>query len=85
MKRFSILLVVVLSILSSPLFGADEPSSSPKPIPAFRPAMKAALEALKQRQPRLPLPAPEQQSGVNNGRMRVTYLPESWGSGGSRD
>src|SRR5262245_54820846 len=84
MNRFSILPVVVLSILSSPLFGADEPSSSPKPIPPFRPEMKAALEALKQRQPGLPLPAPDKQSGVNNGRMRATYLPDSWGSGGAR-
>ena len=55
-------------------------------IPATRPAVKRALEALKQRQPRLPLPPPteeERQAAgdrplVNNGRMAAIYLPASW-------
>jgi alkylhydroperoxidase family enzyme len=43
--------------------------------------MKAALEALKSRTPRLPLPQSDA-GGVNNGRMRAAYLPESWGESG---
>lgn len=57
-------------------------SAQPKPIPASRPAMKQALDDLKHREPRLPLPAPSEEdkaSGdqrrlVNNGRMRQHYL-----------
>lgn len=49
-----------------------------------RPEMKKTIEALKQRESRLPLPAltaEEIASGrrsVNNGRLRSIYLPESW-------
>jgi alkylhydroperoxidase family enzyme len=46
--------------------------------------MKQALEALKDRTPRLPLPQGDGQGGVNNGRMRAAYLPEGWGAGGGR-
>jgi alkylhydroperoxidase family enzyme len=64
---------------------ADEHSDVPKPIPAARPELKQALESLKQREPRLPLPAaPQGGASVNNGRMRAAYLPESWANGGSR-
>jgi alkylhydroperoxidase family enzyme len=60
-------------------------SHEPKPIPATRPEIKEALEALKDREPRLPLPAPSDgEPSVNNGRMRAAYLPETWASGGSR-
>lgn len=60
-------------------------SHEPKPVPATRPEIKLALEALKEREPRLPLPAaPGGESSVNNGRMRAAYLPETWASGGSR-
>lgn len=63
--------------------GEDVPSEKAKVIPATRPELKASLEALKHRQPRLPLPPAEEgeQSGrpaVNNGRMRAYYLPPSW-------
>lgn len=37
---------------------ADEGKSSPKPVPETRAEMLSALEALKTRQPRLPLPPP---------------------------
>jgi alkylhydroperoxidase family enzyme len=80
--------VVVLSLV----FGAgttagwvQEPSAEPKPIPRTRVETKQALEALKRREPRLPLPEPAAEelqranaSGfglVNNGRMRARYLP----------
>jgi len=60
-------------------------SHEPKPIPATRPEIKQALEALKDREPRLPLPAASDgEPSVNNGRMRALYLPETWVSGGSR-
>jgi alkylhydroperoxidase family enzyme len=59
-------------------------SDTPKPVPATRPEMKAALEALKSRTPRLPLSQSDAAGGVNNGRMRAAYLPESWGAGGGR-
>jgi hypothetical protein len=36
---------------------ADEPKTSPLPTPLTRPAMKQALEDLKGRTPRIPLPA----------------------------
>ena len=65
------------------LAAADEPSSQPKPVPVTRPNMKQALEDLKKRQPRLPLPPLTDEekakngdrSPVNNGRMRALYLP----------
>jgi alkylhydroperoxidase family enzyme len=56
---------------------AEEPSSEPKPIPATRPEMKAALEAMKQRQPRIPPPSSASGEANTGG-----YLPETWGGGG---
>lgn len=57
----------------------------PKPIPATRGEIKAALERLKLRQPRLPLPPLEavtagadRRGRVNNGRARRLYLPAEW-------
>lgn len=68
----------------------DGPSDQPKIVPQTRTEMKKALEALKLRQPRLPLPPPSPEDiaagrmTVNNGRMRATYLPEEWSSFRSR-
>lgn len=51
-----------------------------------RPEMKRKIEALKERESRLPLPAltPEEIAAgkrtVNNARLRSIYLPESWQS-----
>ena len=77
---------VMVSLAYSPMsIAAEGVSDAPKPIPATRPEIKQALEALKDREPRLPLPAPaEGETSVNNGRMRALYLPESWVAGGSR-
>jgi uncharacterized peroxidase-related enzyme len=61
----------------TPIAAADEPSATPKPVPATRPALKAALEALRQRQPRIPLP--KVQSGDAS---HDAFLPETWGRGG---
>lgn len=51
-----------------------------------RPEMKRTIEALKNREARIPLPAltPDEiasgRRSVNNGRLRSIYLPESWQS-----
>ncbi len=78
------LLLIGLALLTtSSIIAADRPAE-------FRPEMKRRLEALKERQSRLPLPAPTAEdiaSGrrlVNNGRLRSTYLPESWQSQSTR-
>jgi len=57
-------------------------SAEPKAIPLTRPDMKIALDALKSRTPRLPLPDPTpeeiEKAGkrgmANNGRMRALYI-----------
>jgi alkylhydroperoxidase family enzyme len=66
----------------APSLAADEPSNEPKPVPATRPEMKAALEALKERQPRIPLPDPEHDAAAVDSHRRSEYLPEEWGNGG---
>ncbi len=87
---YALLLVMTITWAAD----AEEPMAEPKPVPLTRPEMKSALEKLKQRQPRLPLPVPqateEDQSGsrpvVNNGLARRLYLPSSWhGSDFGRD
>jgi alkylhydroperoxidase family enzyme len=85
MNRFVLVLASMLTvaIFAACLWAADAPSDTPKAVPATRPEMKQALEALKERTPRLPLPEGGE-GGVNNGRMRATYLPEGWGGGGGR-
>jgi alkylhydroperoxidase family enzyme len=83
MKRILALAGTLISIWASPLVVADEPSNIPKPIPATRPEMKAALEALKERQPRISLPVPgDGEASVNSSRTPADYLPETWGRGG---
>jgi alkylhydroperoxidase family enzyme len=65
--------------------GADSADRA-KPVPSARPAVKQALEALKSREPRLPLPPPTDEERkaagdrplVNNGRMQAIYLPTAW-------
>ncbi len=85
MKRFLVASAFMFTVLISAAAtrAADPPSDTPKAVPATRPEMKQALEALKDRTPRLPLPE-RGEGGVNNGRMRAQYLPEGWGGGGGR-
>jgi alkylhydroperoxidase family enzyme len=85
MNRFVLVSTSILSLAISTacVLAADPPSDIPKAVPATRPEMKKALESLKDRTPRLPLPE-SGEGGVNNGRMRATYLPEGWGGGGGR-
>jgi alkylhydroperoxidase family enzyme len=82
MNRVLILAGALIAVWASRSL-ADEPSNLPKTIPATRPELKAALEALKERQPRIPLPASaEGEPSVDSGRMPGNYLPETWGLGG---
>ena len=69
---------------------AQDPQTGQKPVPITRQEMKEALEALKKSKPRLPLPAltdaEKAKFGakmVNNGRMRLLYLPEELRGGGA--
>jgi alkylhydroperoxidase family enzyme len=72
--------LVVASLMASSTLAADD--NGPKPVPATRVDLKIALEKLKERTPRLPLPATaDGEPSVNNGRMRATYLPASWQGG----
>jgi alkylhydroperoxidase family enzyme len=84
MKYFNTATIIVLFAWPSLLQAEEQLSDTPKPVPATRPEIKAALEALKQRTPRLPLPKSDARGGVNNGRMRAAYLPETWGTGRGR-
>ena len=77
MLRALLTAAAMIVVWASQLNAADEPSEAPKPIPATRPEMKAALEALKQRQPRVPLPL-----GSADGEQHPSLLPEAWGVGG---
>lgn len=57
MFRSTIASLMALLVMSSSLV-ADEPSSTPKEIPATRHEAKKALDALKRREARLPFPPP---------------------------
>ena len=87
MRKIITYLLLWTGVLAVPLAAqADAPSDEPKAVPATRPEIKEALEKLKHRTPRLPLPpvteadraAAGERSVVNNGRARALYLPESW-------
>lgn len=80
-----------MSFVGSQASADERPTNVPKVIPVTRPEMKAALEALKSREPRLPLPqlSPEDiaagRFSVNNGRMRSLYIPAEWSAPRSRN
>lgn len=66
--------IVLTALLLAP---AEPPSGEPKPVPATRDELKAALETSKTARPRLPAPpVVKGERGVNNGRFRAYYLPE---------
>jgi alkylhydroperoxidase family enzyme len=74
---------IVAAAISVNTCAGESASDEPKPVPATRPEIKAALEQLKRRTPRLPLPAADGVDSVNNGRMRSLYLPEAWNANSS--
>jgi hypothetical protein len=65
---------------AAPARAAD--TAQPKDVPLTRPDMKKALDDLKKRQPRLPLPPLTEKEKADgkraggNGRMRAYYLPK---------
>lgn len=69
---------------------ADEPRSTPRPVPLTRPEMKQLLEDMKVRTPRIPLPeltAEDREKlgerGNNyEGRLRYHYMPWTRGEAG---
>jgi hypothetical protein len=82
---------LVLALVGS--VRAEEPATTPRPIPLTRPEMKQYLEDMKDRKPRIPLPdvtAEEAtalgERGLNyEGRLRYNYLGgEGRGGGGGR-
>ena len=77
MRACTAFTIVLTSTLSAGAqTGTPAPSKIAKAIPATRWEMKQALEALKNSQPRLPLPPDDGGGkGVNNGRMRAFYVP----------
>ena len=85
MRRRCLFAAAAFCMLASATLAADG-SAEPKPVPRTRPEMKEALEALKHRQPRLPLPplTAEERARygdrpvVSNGRARALYLPREW-------
>jgi hypothetical protein len=88
--RVAIGIIAVSLAASGSMLRADDPSSSPLPIPLTRPEMKQYLEDLKARKPRIPLPElteeekeklGERGSGYE-GRLRYHYLPGSEARGG---
>jgi AhpD family alkylhydroperoxidase len=86
MQYFRLIFPFLLIGLVCQRHALAEDVAGPKPIPPTRPEAKQALDNLKSRTPRLPLPEPtdeereqaESRSSfglVNNGRMRALYLP----------
>src|SRR5262245_86895 len=87
---------VLMLTLGSVLL-ADEPRSTPRPVPLTRPEIKQQLEDMKSRAPRIPLPELTdeekarlgERGGGYEGRLRALYLNFSDGrsmaAGFSRD
>lgn len=85
-----VLLLTLTSILP-----ADEPAASnvPNRVPLTRPEMKQALEDLKQRSTRIPVPSLSEEEQAKLGdqadkfeaRLRLRYLPHEFQGKWSRD
>jgi hypothetical protein len=74
---------------STALLRAEEPRSTPLPVPLTRPEMKQALEDLKGRPPRIPLPELTEEDKEKLGdrlsyenRLSYHYLPAGAQRGG---
>lgn len=92
MRAISHAIVMIVFMIHRPVGLLADDFNSPKPVPQSRQAMLEALEQLKSRDARLPLPEvsddtmadavgsseslSRQPSVVNNSRMRAMYLPE---------
>ena len=86
--RFVFLSVVAATITGRVVMGADS-LDAPRPVPLTRPEMKQALEDMKGRTPRIPLPelteTDKQKLGDRassyESRLRYHYMPFSEGQG----
>ena len=76
MRRVLVIAGVWICAWGSVNLTAEEPTNVPNTVPATRPELKTALERLKDRQPRIPVPAPSGETGAGG------YLPATWGGGG---
>lgn len=92
MTRFSLICSSLFAVALVGVLHAGDASNQPKNVPATREEIKDALNQLKYRKPRLPLPPPTEDelraakergsasglgSGIiNNARMRQLHLPE---------
>lgn len=72
---------LTLSLLLMVPAADQPPSADPKPVPATRDEVKAALEASKKARPRIPMPPPPEPGTriVNNGNFREYYLSAIYG------
>jgi AhpD family alkylhydroperoxidase len=90
MKLISTMLLLGVGMGSGGVLHAEEPATSPRPVPLTRPVMKQYLEDLKARQPRIPLPPLTEEEKEKLGtrgtsyeaRIRALYLPPGEGRGG---
>jgi hypothetical protein len=90
--RVSFGMTGVLLLAAAGLSIADEQSKSPLPVPLTRPEMKQALEDLKGRKPRFPLPELTAEDKKKLGeratsyeaRLRYHYTPGGEGRGEGR-
>ncbi len=91
--RFSTTVLLGVAVSSAALSVAADSVNAPLPVPLTRPVMKQALEDMKGRKERIPLPelteADKEKLGERStsyeSRLRYHYMPyyEGQGSGGS--
>jgi hypothetical protein len=82
--------VLTIALTLGGVLLADEPSSTPRPIPVTRPEIKRLLEEMKQRKPRIPLPELTEEEkaklgergGAYEARLRALYMSGSGGRNG---
>ncbi len=85
----SMFLGIVTGVMVTSVVAAADSVNAPRPVPLTRPEMKQALEDMKGRTPRIPLPelteADKEKLGERGSsyesRLRYHYLPSSEGQG----
>lgn len=85
MRVFAPVWIAAVSAALAGLARADDPVDQPLPVPLTRPEMKQALEDLKERTPRIPLPELSEDEREQLGdradsyeaRLRYHYLPST--------
>ena|ERR1051326_5319952 len=95
--RILFALVAGLVLVPAGVRAGDDARGKPLPVPLTRPELKRALEDLKDRRPRIPLPALTdeeleqlgERAANYEGRLRYHFLPggngQRGGPGGMRD